>query len=173
MAESASPSRLQAHRDRLQGLRERRASFDNAPRPETRTARPAGATPGMKGAAGGGKAGGKPGGKAGGKPGHTGQMLSSLRPGMLMRIYDLLTSDVTDRSEMVPNTPFSVDGVGKLMLKLRQRAAQEDHKGAAIAAGFVNFLSAEEDDPDAISGASVEKLQELSAMASRLQGSRG
>lgn len=162
MADTAetAPSRLQQHRDRLSSLRKRRESLETTPQAAPKGPKVAGASgpvPGMKGA----------------KAGLNGQLLTTLRPGMLMRIYDLLTADVTDRSEMVPNTPFSVDGVGKLMLKLRQRAAQEDHKGAAVAAGFVNFLAADDNDPDAIGGASLEKLQELAGMASRLQGGRG
>ncbi len=159
-----APSRLQQYRDRLSSLRKRREALETTPQAAPRGPKVAGArgpVPGMKGA------------QPGSKAGLNGQLLTTLRPGMLMRVYDLLTADVTDRSEMVPNTPFSVDGVGKLMLKLRQRVDQEDHEGAAVAAGFVNFLAADDNDPDAIGGASLEKLQELAAMAARLQGGRG
>lgn len=169
---TAGKSRLEQRRERLQMQHKRRIE----------AAQQGGATPVVEdpapaadGAGGGAAAGAGFGAMAGGGLQHimqkqmndVGKEKMEFRQKMLMNIYKILTTNAGGGAEQVKGTPFTVEGVEKMMGMLRERAANEGQNGAAMAGGFINYLKPTSDDQPAVSGASVEKLQLVARMASQ------
>lgn len=141
----AEDGRAPNARARLKALKERRMEMQAAP-----------ATPPSP-PAGGGRANAGAGLRGGG---------NERRGKMLMRIYGILTENVGAETKMIPGTPFSEQGVAKLMETLRGRAAADGKPGAKMAGLALSFL-APKDGEEAVAGASLAKLNTVAAAAKR------
>ncbi len=86
---------------------------------------------------------------------------------VVMNLYKRLTSQPRGGSPIIEDTPFSEAGVSAVMAKLRERAANESAKGAKVAGGLITFLSPDSPDDASISGASIERLKQLSRLVTR------
>ena len=98
---------------------------------------------------------------------NTGQSKIQSRQMMMLKVYKMLADNATAGSDMVPGTPFTADGVAKMMDMLRKRAAMEDLKGSSLAAGFVTYLAGNAEEEAVVGGASVKKLQLLAKLVNR------
>jgi hypothetical protein len=85
----------------------------------------------------------------------------------LQRAFRVMTDTPDEGDGMVPDTPFTVAGVRKLVSTLQTRAEQEDQAGGKVASGLLKFLAPSDDSDPQAEGVSISKLQRLSKLAKR------
>ncbi len=90
-----------------------------------------------------------------------------LRSKSLQRAYGVLTETPVDGQGTVPETPFTVAGLKKLLGTLQARADQDGQPGAKVAQGLLRLLAPSEDGEAQLEGISVAKLQRLAKFAKR------
>lgn len=83
---------------------------------------------------------------------------------MIKRVMKMLTDTVDGNGKKIEGTPFTEEGVGRLMAMMTERVQTQSSNGGKMAEKMLAYLSAAGDEP-AIHGASLEKIQTIARLA--------
>lgn len=92
---------------------------------------------------------------------------------MMVKLYKVMTGKPGDNSGFVAGTPFTNDGVTRLMDMLRQRSKDDSVAGSKMAKSALNFLTPGEGETEGPGGSSLERVKGIAQQVEKLRAGRG